>query len=207
MSSGAPLEWSDFILPEFDYCRFPTGARVLDVGCGGGEQLRALKQAGLDAVGGEPSQNLVSRLVAEGLDARCGVAEHLPVEDRAFDGLLCKVVLPYTDERKAIAEWGRVLRPNATVWASYHGAGYYLRYLRDGQGLPDRIYATRSLVNGWWYSATGRRLPGFIGDTLYQSARRLSSYYRESGLVLEREWPSPRYGGKPAFIYHQLRRS
>jgi SAM-dependent methyltransferase len=88
------LEWSDFILPEFDYCRFPRGARVIDVGCGGGEQLRALRDAGFDAVGVEPSQVLVDKLVAEGLDARCGAAERLPVEDRSFDGLICKVVHP-----------------------------------------------------------------------------------------------------------------
>lgn len=206
MSGSAPVEWSNFILPEFDYCRFPRGARVLDVGCGNGEQLRALKQAGLDAVGVEPSHDLVSRLVAEGFDARQGFAERLPVEDRSFDGLICKVVLPYTDERRAIAEWGRVLRPNATVWASYHGAGYYLRYLRDGSGVAERIYAVRSLANGWWYASTGRRLPGFVGDTLYQSARRLARYYRDFGLALVREWPSPTFGGKPAFIYHELRR-
>jgi len=206
LSGRAPLEWSDFILPEFDYCRFPPGARVIDVGCGSGEQLRALRGAGFDAVGVEPSQALVDKLVAEGLDARCGAAERLPVEDRSFDGLICKVVLPYTDERRAIAEWGRVLRPNATVWAAYHGAGYYLRYLREGRGLGERVYAIRSLANGWWYTATGGRLPGFLGDTVYQSARRLARYYRESGLSLERAWPSPEYGGKPAFIYHQLRR-
>lgn len=200
------MEWSDFILAEFDYCRFPPGSRVLDVGCGGGEQLEALRRAGLDAAGVEPSQELVDRLVARGFDARRGVAEHLPVDDGSFDGLICKVVLPYTDERRAIAEWARVLRPNATVWASYHGAGYYLRYLREGTGLPERLYAMRSLANGWWYAATGRRLPGFVGDTLYQSARRLDRYYRDSGFTLQRAWPSPGYGGKPAFIYHELRR-
>ena len=206
MSGSTPLEWSNFILPEFDYCRFPSGARVLDVGCGGGEQLRALKRAGFDAVGVEPSHALVKTLAAEGLDARQGVAERLPVDDRSFDGLLCKVVLPYTDERRAIAEWSRVLKPNATVWASYHGAGYYLRYLREGSGVGERVYAVRSLLNGWWYVATGHRLPGFLGDTIYQSGRRLSTYYRDYGLQLVREWPSPGYGGKPAFIYHELRR-
>jgi SAM-dependent methyltransferase len=200
------VEWSDFILGEFDYCRFPPGSRVLDVGCGAGEQLEALRRAGLGAAGVEPSQELVDRLVARGFDARRGVAEHLPVDDSSFDGLICKVVLPYTDERRAIAEWARVLRPNATVWASYHGAGYYLRYLREGTGLAERLYAMRSLANGWWYAATGRRLPGFVGDTLYQSARRLDRYYRDSGFALQRAWPSPGYGGKPAFIYHELRR-
>ena len=206
MSTAAPLEWTDFIVHGFDYCRFPLGSRVLDVGCGAGEQLASLRRAGIEAVGVEPSRELVESLIAAGFDARRGFAEQLPVEDRSFDGLICKVVLPYTDERRAIAEWSRVLRPNATVRASYHGAGYYLRYLFDGTGVAERIYALRSLGNSWWYAATNSRLPGFIGDTLYQSTRRLGEYYREHGFSLERAWPSPSYRGKPVFIYHELRR-
>ena len=139
VSTVAPLEWTDFIVHGFDYCRFPLGSRVLDVGCGAGEQLASLRRAGIEAVGVEPSRELVESLVAAGFDARRGFAEQLPVEDRSFDGLICKVVLPYTDERRAIAEWSRVLRPNATVRASYHGAGYYLRYLFDGTGVAERI--------------------------------------------------------------------
>jgi SAM-dependent methyltransferase len=198
-------EWADFALDDFNFASFPPGTRVLDVGCGGGEQLRALRRAGLDVVGVEPGAHLVEQLSAEGFDVRRGVAEQLPVDDRSFDGLVCKVVLPYTDERRAIAEWGRVLRPGAQVRAAFHGAGYYLRYLRQGPGLALRVYATRSLVNTWWYAATGRRLPGFLGDTLYQSSRRLAAYYREHGFVVERAWPSPPYAGRPVFIYHELR--
>ena len=98
--------------------------------------------------------------------------------------MICKVVVPYTDERRAIGEWARVLRPGARARVTYHGAGYYARYLIDGPGLMLRIYGLRSLVNTWWYAATDRRLPGFVGDTLYQSAKRLATYYREFDLVL-----------------------
>ena len=206
MSGGASQQWADFIRQDFSYDDFAPGSRVLDVGCGGGEQLERLRRAGFDAVGVEPSAEQVDALVARGLNAICGVAEQLPVESQSFDGIVCKVVLPYTDERKAIAEWARVLRPGGRVRASYHGAGYYLRYLMDGPGLAHRVYATRSLVNTWWYALTERRLPRFVGDTLYQSAKRLGEYYREFGFVLERETPSPRFGGKPVFIYHELRR-
>jgi hypothetical protein len=58
----------------------------------------------------------------------------------------------------------------------------------------------------WWYALTDRRLPGFVGDTIYQSAKRLADYYDEFGFMLEREAPAQTYGGKPVFIYHQLRR-
>ena len=206
MSGAAPGEWADYILQDFSYCRFPPGSRVLDVGCGSGEQLELLRDAAFDAVGVEPSQELVDKLRSAGFDARQGVAEQLPVEDRSFDGLICKVVLPYTDERRAIAEWARVLRPNAMVRASYHGVGYYLRYLFDGHGVAERVYALRSIVNGWYYATTDQRLPGFVGDTLYQSAKRLAEYYHRYGFTLERALPSPTYRGKPVFIYHELRR-
>ena len=200
-----PSEWSGFVVDDFRFDEFEPGARVLDVGCGHGEQVKALRRAGFDVVGVEPSPDLVAALTAEGLDVRRGVAEHLPVDAASFDGLVCKVVVPYTDERRAIAEWARVLRPGAQVRAIYHGAGYYARYLREGPGLPLRIYAARSLANTWWYVATGRRLPGFMGDTLYQSSRRLSRYYRRYGFTLQRVWPSRVYGRWPVFIYHELR--
>ena len=206
MSGADTTDWSDFTLPEFSFSAFPPGSRVLDVGCGSGDQLRMLRQAGLDAIGVEPRRELVDALVADGYDVRAGVAEQLPFSAGSCDGVICKVVVPYTDERKAIGEWARVLRPGGRARATYHGAGYYMRYLEHGPGLMLRVYGLRSLVNTWWYAATNQRLPGFVGDTLYQSTKRLMEYYAQFGLSLERVSPAPRYRGKPVFIYHELRR-
>jgi ubiquinone/menaquinone biosynthesis C-methylase UbiE len=200
-------DWTDYIVKEFSFLAFPHGSRVLDVGCGTGQQLVALRDAGFDAVGVEPTASLVHDLAARGLDVRHGVAEQLPIDDRSVDGVVCKVVLPYTDERRAIGEWARVLRPGGRVRASYHGSGYYLRCLLDGPGPALRVYATRSFVNTWWYAATGTRLPRFVGDTIYQSPKRLVEYYRRFGFSLDRVWPAPQYRGKPVFIYHELTRN
>jgi SAM-dependent methyltransferase len=199
-------EWAGFIVEGFSFVDFAPGSRVLDVGCGSGEQLEDLRRAGLDPVGVEPSQDRVDEVAARGLVVHRGAAERLPIESQSVDGVVCKVVVPYTNERRAIAEWARVLRPGGRVLAVYHGAGYYLRYLTTGPGLAFRVYGARSLVNTWWYALTDRRLPGFVGDTLYQSAKRLADYYDEFGFELEREVPAPTYGGKPVFIYHRLRR-
>jgi SAM-dependent methyltransferase len=206
VSGASRSEWADFTLEDFSFVAFPRGSRVLDVGCGTGEQLESLRRSGLDAVGVEPSQSLVDALTARGQPVLRGVAEQLPVEANSFDGLVCKVVVPYTDERLAITEWARVVRRGGCVRAVYHGAGYYLRYLMNGPGLGLRVYAARALANTWWYALTKRRLPGFVGDTLYQSSKRLAAYYRAVGFELEREWPSPRFCGLPVFIYHELRR-
>jgi SAM-dependent methyltransferase len=198
-------EWDAYIRDDFHFTDFPTGARVLDVGCGDGAQLHALREAGCTAVGVEPDVGAVEALRRQGLEVHRGVAEALPVEPASFDGLLCKVVLPYCDERKAILEWSRVLKRGARVRACYHGAGYYLRYLVEGGARGRRVYATRSLVNTWTYALSGRRLPGWLGDTLYQSRRRLARWYREGGLQLESERTGKSFAGRPVFIYHVLR--
>ena len=150
------MEWSDFIVRDFSFVEFAPGSRVVDVGCGGGDDLEDLQRAGLDSVGIERSQPLVDEVTARGLPVLHGVAERLPIRSHSADGVICKVVVPYTDERKAISEWARVLRPGGRVLAAYHGAGYYLRYLTSGPGLALRVYAARSLINTWWYALTDR---------------------------------------------------
>ena len=53
---------------------------------------------------------------------------------------------------------------------------------------------------------TGRRLPGFLGDTLFQTTARLQKYYRAAGLELVEEHAAPRYAGAKVFIYHTVKK-
>lgn len=190
----------------FSFREFAAGARVLDVGFGEGLEMDDLRAAGCEAVGVDFSEASVRLGRARGLDVQRAPAESLPFPDASVDGVVCKVVLPYTDEAVAIREWARVLRPGGTVRASYHGVGYYLRYLLAGESIPLRIYGARSIVNGWVYALTGRRLPGFVGDTIYQAESRLQRHYRAAGLELVDRTEGARYLGLPVFIYHALRR-
>jgi len=206
VASVSTCEWADYIAAEFQFGGFPPGARVLDVGFGGGEQLRRLATTGCRAVGIELDSTLASNGRSSGLTVCRAVAEQLPFRTGVFDGLICKVVIPYTDEACAVAEIARVLRPGAIARVSYHGLGYKLRYLLTGQNWKFRVYGARVVVNTWIYALTQRRLPGFWGDTLYQSERRLRDYYRRAGLELIDAHPSPRFLGAPVFIYHTLRR-
>ena len=182
------------------------GERVLDVGCGHGELMRELLSLGCAVVGTEVTPQLIDSGRAAGLDVRPGPAEKLPFENNSFDRLQCSVVLPYTDERQAVAEWARVLKPGGTVYASYHGIGYALHQILRSKTLRPRIYGMRTLLNTWCYWTTGRRLPGFLGDSLCQGMKRLSVYYRSSGLQLERELVVASVAGYPRFLCHQLRK-
>lgn len=199
-------EWDGYLAADFVFADFPPGAQVLDVGFGGGEQMKKLRARGCRAFGIEYDGQLAARGAAAGLRVCRAQAERLPFATASVDGLLCKVVIPYTDESHAVAEIGRVLRPGAVARVSYHGLGYSLKYLLTERDWKRRVYGARVIVNTWIYAMTGNRLPGFLGDTIYQSGARLRRYYRDAGLELVEERPSGTFAGAPVFLYHTLRR-
>ena len=198
-------DWSSYRLPDYDFTSFAPRAAVLEIGCGEGRQLQQLAQKGYRASGTDVSSDLVSKCTALGLNALEGCAENLPFADASFDGIICKVVMPYTAEPEAFREMARVLKCGGTAQMCYHGAGYYLRYLILGPGLASRFYAFRTVLNTWLFASSGKVLPGFLGDTIYQSARRLRSYYGQNSFELISETPSPAFLGLPVFICHHFR--
>lgn len=206
-NSTAADEWDPYLDEEFGFADYPSGARVLDVGFGDGTLMRRLVASGCLAIGIEPDERLVTRAAARGLCVLQARAEGLPFASAAFDGVVCEVVVPYTDEAKAISEIARVLRPGAVAKLSYHGLGYSVRGLVTGRDWKRCVYSARVIINTWIYALSGRRLPGFLGDTLYQTGRRLRSYYRESGLELVEARPEVRFAGAPVFLYHSIRRA
>jgi hypothetical protein len=116
------------------------------------------------------------------------------------------VVLPYTDESQALGEIARVLRRGGTALITMHGLGYSLRYLVNPDEWRHAIYAARTILNTVVFRLTGRRLPGFLGDTLYQSPRRMRRYCRTTGLTLELSIPSKTFLGQPVFFGQLLRK-
>jgi hypothetical protein len=115
-------------------------------------------------------------------------------------------VIPYTDEQLAIAEIGRVLAPGGVAVLYLHGIGYSLRYLLRPDIWKRSVYAAKTIVNTVVYRVVRRRLPGFLGDTLFQSERRLGRCYLSAGLRLESTIPSRRFVGLPVFISHVVRK-
>jgi SAM-dependent methyltransferase len=199
-------DWAGYVLEDFRF-EFAARSRVLDVGCGEGWQLSELAGRQGWSCGIDSSVEALRICRTRDLAVVRGSAERLPFPPGTFDGVICKVVLPYVRERAAIDEIGRVLRPGGMAYFVSHGAGYYLRYLLQPSRFLFRLYGARALMNTWIYAATGRVLPGFLGDTLYQSRRRLRKRYRAAGLELERVFPSPSYLGFPVFLYDRVRKA
>jgi SAM-dependent methyltransferase len=179
---------------------------VLDVGCGMGTLMRELRSSGAQVLGIEPDPDRARACTEAGLPVTVGKGERLPFADASFDAAVCSVVLPYTDERQAVAELGRVLRPGGFASVTCHGIGYGLYYVGHGPGWRRRFYGVRMLANTAVYRTTGSRLPGFLGDTLCQTPRRLAKYIREAGLVVETSGTIEAAMGIPRFLCIRARK-
>jgi SAM-dependent methyltransferase len=92
--------------------------RILDVGCGVKPYYPFFAPVASDYIGVDVVENPAAELL--------GPVEALPVEDGAFDVVLCTQVLEHSDDPDlAIRELRRVVRPGGRVLASTHGVQVY----------------------------------------------------------------------------------
>ena len=115
--------------------RIPGDARLLDVGCGGGRNLRWFEANGHATVG-------VDRSIVDASGPRvCGEAATLPFRTAAFDVVLCVAVLHFAHDAKhfgeMVQECWRVLRPG----------GLFFARLATTLGIEDAVVP---LARGWY---------------------------------------------------------
>jgi len=200
------LKWADYVLEHYNFTGYPPGSLIVDVGCGWGRYLEELSEQGSRGVGVELDDGALASCRSRNLVVVKACAEALPFADASADGAICKGVLPYTDEAQAFAELRRVVKPGGRIETEYLAFGYYVRYLLFGPSLRRRFYGSRSIVNTVVHNLSGRTLPGWLGDTIYQSEARLARYYANHGLKLLKATTSKKFMGYPVFIYHSLER-
>ena len=93
------------------------GKRVLDVGCGKGQFLRALQQRypSADLWGIDISPDLLS-FVPAGVHTQCATALNLPFDDASFDVVLCVEALEHVVRiERAVSEMCRMLKSGGTL--------------------------------------------------------------------------------------------
>lgn len=150
------------------------GRRVLDVGCGLGDDAAALAQLvapGGTVVGVDASQAMIEAArerhgAVEGLSFEVAAAAALPFVDASFDACRVDRVLQHiADPGPAVRDMARILRPG----------GVLVAYDNDWETLtldaPDRAL-TRTILNAW----CDRFPSGWIG-------RRLVPLFVEAGLI------------------------
>lgn len=119
------------------------GGRVLDVGCGVGQVVHRLTEAGFDAHGVDVSEPNIER--AREFSPRCQLydGKHLPFPDRHFASVGALNVLEHVEEPEAfIAELVRVAAPGGRVLIS---SPNFFRVF----GFRDYHPKMRGLANKW----------------------------------------------------------
>jgi len=147
----------------------PGWSRVLDVGCGAGQEMIPFV-VGTEALGvGLDVSPEVGRAGRELFDAAYegvrvvfvrGTAESLPFDGETFDVVVCRLTLPYVDNVRALSEFARVLRRGGSLLLTIHHPTYYLRKLWNAVRFRDprsAAYALRVLATGGIYHLTGQQ--------------------------------------------------
>ncbi len=165
-----------------------TGKRALDVGCGPGNLLVALSTdtpdllvgVDVDAIFLTSGSSQVGKLIEppSAIPALLRASlPTLPFADETFDLVTCFLVMPHVpDDRAALTELTRVLKPGGTLAISGHGLGFPLRYLKRFRLKPLQMYLA-SLI----YRCTGKK---WIRNTL-QNDRKMCDILKRLGVVPE----------------------
>ena len=153
----APWAWERRRAMLLDAVR--PGERVLDLGCGAGRFVAALRDAGAEPVGVEIAQAALDRAArnAPGADLRLLEGDgSLPLEHASVDVVWCSEVLEHVpDTAHLLLEVRRVLRPGGRllVTVPFHGRvkGTLLALVRfdahfDPLGQHVRFYTRSSLA-------------------------------------------------------------
>ncbi len=171
--------------------------RVLDLGCGAGQELLPFLQdtrtlgVGIDVSPevGSAGRRLFATAQSGGRVAFVrAAAESLPIATSSVDVVICRLALPYTDNTRTIAEVARVLRPDGRLLLKFHHARYYtarLRHALVARTLKPAIHACRVLLAGGLYHLTGSQPRGRLtGGETFQTLWLLRRELSRHGLVV-----------------------
>ena len=186
-------------------------SRVLEIGCGAGQEMLPFARDGAHCVGLDPFPTAGRhgrQLYAESVPGAHisfvgGAAEVLPFPDAAFEVVICRLALPFMDNARALGEMRRVLAPGGVAIIKIHHAWYYVRH--GWRGLVQRrprmlLNAARTAAATFACRLAGRRIGvGVLGLETFTTRAGFRRTAARVGLAIRGEMPdSNRF--TPAFI-------
>ncbi|CAN1530000.1 AdoMet_MTases domain containing protein [Mycobacteriaceae bacterium] len=152
-----------------DFVRVPAGGKVLDFGSGGGTYLSYFHSRGIDIIGAEVSEPMLTACLNAGLKvSRVDSFDTVPFADNEFDVVyLMQVFEHLRNPRQSMQELARILKPNGSLYVAVPNASSAWRKIFD-----------RNWVSGWFAPF---HLVHYTTDSLSQLAG-------ESGLRVVNSW-------------------
>lgn len=157
------------------------GTRVLDAGCGPGDDARALGDAGCEVLAVDGSARMVERARKRAPGARCERADFRLLEglDPELDGvwaMFSLVHLPLEELRRTLRRWKQLLRPGGVLFLSLAEHRTEERYTIDD-----------------WLSVLGNPCTFY-----YHPAEAIERLLEDEGFPVRRTWhETPRSGYGP----------
>ncbi|HEY2899959.1 MAG TPA: class I SAM-dependent methyltransferase [Polyangia bacterium] len=119
--------------------RYGAGRDVFEAGCGTGLLLREAARVARSAVGLDLSRGMLGAARGRGLRVVQGSLTDVPLPTASVDLVYCMKVLAHIPPiEKALAELGRLVRPNGHLLLEFYNP-YSLRYLAKRLGKPGHI--------------------------------------------------------------------
>lgn len=116
-------------------------------------------------------------------------AEDVPLASSSVDVVVCRLVLPYTDNARALAEIARVLGQGGVLLLKFQHARFYFRELATGltqRQFKSVVHACRVLVAGAVYHLTGSQPRRWISGESFQTIWLLRRELARIGLEIQR---------------------
>lgn len=184
----------------FDAVKDRKIERILDVGCSVGQEFLPFLEKtdavcyGLDIAAelGVLTKKVFAEKFTERVNFVRAAGEILPFADQSFDAVLCRVSIPYMNNKKAIAEVARVLKTGGVYLLKTHAPPFYFRMIKDRIKTlnPKQVaYPLICLTAGVWHSATGKQLENGIwrGKEVFQTRSFLEKEFAANGMAIEKE--------------------
>lgn len=120
-------------------------------------------------------------------------AERLPLQPATFDLVICRVAIPSTDNRAALREMARVLRPDGILVLKTHRPRYDVNKALEGvrrRSPRFSIHALRVLVSGGLFHMLGwQPRGGLLLRETFLTRRKLEKELTRQDLAILEELP------------------
>ena len=165
----------------------PSGpdARLLDIGCGGGDFLGVAQKLGYRAVGLEPDPSAVKVALARNLDVHTGHLPNTQLPSEAFEQITLSHVLEHLHHPlEAAAELLRLLKPGGRIWFRQPnlGASGLNIFGKFWRGLEAPRHLCLMDIDGL---TTMLRRVGFTEVELRAPIPHAESYFKQSVAISE----------------------
>ena len=151
-----------------------AGRRILDVGCGAGPLLAALRERGAVVTGVDSSTKMLElarQRLGDGADLHpADLSGPLPFSDGAFDDVIACLVLHYLEDWTApLSELRRLLAPGGRLIVAVNHPGIYKLFYPDADYFAisryseDNTFSGQSAVLTYWHRPLHAMTGAFTG--------------------------------------------